>query len=117
MDYQVYLVRQGARSSRGGSRLLRILEHGISVIALVATNVAAAEYSFEHIAKVTASHDDATELTLEVLDTTKQSHGYHTVRFCCDSRSALLTVLLNRIDEVNGIGEPSLSFHACFTLL
>ena len=107
MDYQVYLVRQGGRSSRGGCRLLRILEHGISVVALAVNNVAAAEYRFEHIAKVTASQDDATELSLEVLDTTKQGHGYHTLRFCCDSRSALLTVLLNRIDEVNGIGELS----------
>lgn len=64
-----------------------------------------AEYSFEHIAKVTASNDDPTELSMEILDTTKQSLGYDTVRIHCDSRSALLTVLFNRIDEVNGIGK------------
>lgn len=103
MDFQVYLVRQGPKL-RGASRLLRILEHGISLVALAASNPVAAEYSFEHIAKVTASNDDPTELSMEILDTTKQSHGYDTLRLACDSRSALLTVLLNRIDEVNGIG-------------
>lgn len=97
-------MRQGPKA-RAGNRLLRILEHGISVVPLLATNPVAAEYSFEHIARVTASNDDPTELSMEILDTTKQSHGYDTLRFYCDSRSALLTVLFNRIDEVNGIGE------------
>lgn len=106
MDFQVYLVRQGPKL-RGASRLLRILEHGISLVALAASNPVAAEYSFEHIAKVTASNDDPTELSMEILDTTKQSHGYDTLRLACDSRSALLTVLLNRIDEVKGIGKQN----------
>jgi hypothetical protein len=80
------------------------------------------EYSFEHIAKVTASQDDPTELCLEVLDMTggssrqqgggllrssSSSSSYDTLRFFCDSRSHLLTVLLNRIDDFNGIGEFS----------
>lgn len=97
-------MRQGSKS-RSGNRLLRILEHGISVVPLLASHPVAAEYSFEHIARVTASNDDPTELSMEILETTKQSHGYDTLRFYCDSRSALLTVLLNRIDEVNGIGK------------
>ena len=97
-------MRQGSKS-RAGNRLLRILDHGISVVPLLASNPVAAEYSFEHIARVTASNDDPTELSMEILDTMKLSHGYDTVRFYCDSRSALLTVLLNRIDEVNGIGK------------
>ncbi len=140
MDYQVFLVRQqtGRSSTRGGGGgstrllllLLRVLEHGISVSPLsssaaAATNNLVAEdhISFEHIAKVTASQDDPTELSLEVLDCTpaaskKQqavAHGhhhhgsssssYHTLRFFCDSRSHLLTVLFNRIDDVNGIGK------------
>jgi len=112
MDFQVFLVRQGTKA-RAGNRLLRILDHGISVVPLLATNPVAAEYSFEHIARVTASLDDPTELSMEILDTTKQSHGYNTLRFYCDSRSALLTVLLNQIDEVNGIGKcPLLCSHA-----
>jgi len=81
------------------------------------------EYNFEHIAKVTASQDDPTELCLEVLDMTggssrqqggghlrsssSSSSSYDTLRFFCDSRSHLLTVLLNRIDDFNGIGELS----------
>lgn len=89
---------------RGGNRLLRVLDHGITLVPLHASNPMVAEYSFEHIAKVTASNDDPTELSMEILDTTKQSLGYDTVRIHCDSRSALLTVLFNRIDEVNGIG-------------
>ncbi|KAH9562610.1 hypothetical protein CY35_05G081400 [Sphagnum magellanicum] len=140
MDYQVFLVRQqtGRSSTRGGGGstrllllLLRVLEHGISVsplsssAAAATNNLVAEDYiSFEHIAKVTASQDDPTELSLEVLDCTpaaasskKQqavAHGhhhhgssgssYHTLRFFCDSRSQLLTVLFNRIDDVNGIG-------------
>ncbi|CAM6026456.1 unnamed protein product [Sphagnum balticum] len=143
MDYQVFLVRQqtGRSSTRGGGGgggstrllllLLRVLEHGISVsplsssAAAATNNLVAEDYiSFEHIAKVTASQDDPTELSLEVLDCTpatasskKQqavAHGhhhhgsssssYHTLRFFCDSRSLLLTVLFNRIDDVNGIG-------------
>ncbi len=142
MDYQVFLVRQqtGRSSTRGGGGgstrllLLRVLEHGISVsplsssaaAAAAANNLVAEDYiSFEHIAKVTASQDDPTELSLEVVDCTpaaasskKQqavAHGhhhhgsssssYHTLRFFCDSRSHLLTVLFNRIDDVNGIGK------------
>ncbi len=141
MDYQVFLVRQqtGRSSTRGGGGstrllllLLRVLEHGISVsplsssAAAATNNLVAEDYiSFEHIAKVTASQDDPTELFLEVLDCTpaaasskKQqavAHGhhhhgsssssYHTLRFFCDSRSHLLTVLFNRIDDVNGIGK------------
>ncbi|CAM6077021.1 unnamed protein product [Sphagnum tenellum] len=139
MDYQVFLVRQqtGRSSTRGGGGgstrllllLLRVLEHGITVsplsssAAAVTNNLVAEDYiSFEHIAKVTASQDDPTELSLEVVDCTpaaskKQqavAHGhhhhgsssssYHTLRFFCDSRSHLLTVLFNRIDDVNGIG-------------
>jgi DnaJ family protein C protein 13 len=129
MDYQVFLVRQGGGGGRSSSRagmrllLLRVLEHGISVLPLSTnTNSSSAvqlqeEYSFEHIAKVTASQDDPTELCLEVLDMTggssRQQGGghlrssYDTLRFFCDSRSHLLTVLLNRIDDFNGIGEFS----------
>jgi DnaJ family protein C protein 13 len=130
MDYQVFLVRQGGGGGRSSSRagmrllLLRVLEHGISVLPLSTnTNSSSAvqlqeEYSFEHIAKVTASQDDPTELCLEVLDITggssrqqggghlrsSSSSSYDTLRFFCDSRSHLLTVLLNRIDDFNGIG-------------
>jgi DnaJ family protein C protein 13 len=133
MDYQVFLVRQGGGGGRSSSRagmrllLLRVLEHGISVLPLSTnTNSSSAvqlqeEYSFEHIAKVTASQDDPTELCLEVLDMTggssrqqggghlrsSSSSSYDTLRFFCDSRSHLLTVLLNRIDDFNGIGEFS----------
>ncbi|KAH9554372.1 hypothetical protein CY35_08G060500 [Sphagnum magellanicum] len=130
MDYQVFLVRQGGGGGRSSSRagmrllLLRVLEHGISVLPLSTnTNSSSAvqlqeEYSFEHIAKVTASQDDPTELCLEVLDMTggssrqqggghlrsSSSSSYDILRFFCDSRSHLLTVLLNRIDDFNGIG-------------
>ncbi|XP_024368115.1 uncharacterized protein [Physcomitrium patens] len=103
MDFHVFLVRLGPKG-RGGNRLLRIHDHGISLVPLLASNPVAAEYSFEHIAKVTASSDDPTELSMEILDTAKQSYGYESVRLHSDSRSALLTVLFNRIDEVNGIG-------------
>lgn len=107
----MFLVRLGPKG-RGGNRLLRIHDHGISLVPLLASNPVAAEYSFEHIAKVTASSDDPTELSMEILDTAKQSYGYESVRLHSDSRSALLTVLFNRIDEVNGIGKRLFSEHS-----
>jgi hypothetical protein len=66
--------------------------------------VAPAEYRFEHMSKITAADDDPTELKIEILDTSKSGFGYETVRFCCEARASLLTALLNRVDDMNGIG-------------
>lgn len=109
MDYQVFLVRsQGQsgsiRAGRGALRLFRIQDHGISVLPLSTPNAAPLEYRFEHISKVLPSDDDDTELKIEILDTSKSGFGYETVRYWCEARASLLTALLNRIEDMNGIG-------------
>lgn len=112
MDYQMFLVRPpgGASSkARGVLRLFRILDHGISVLPVGTPNATPTEYRFEHIAKVWAADDDPTELRIEILDTSKSGFGYETVRFCCEARASLLTALLNRMDDMNGIGKFPLS--------
>lgn len=93
------------RASRGGGlRLFRILDHGISVLPLGTPNAAPAEYRFEHVSKVLAADDDSTELRIEIMDTSKSGFGCETVRFCCEARTSLLTALMNRLDDMNGIG-------------
>lgn len=106
MDYQVFLVRPPAvaRTPKGGLRYFRILEHGVSILPLATPNAAPTEYKFEHIAKALAVEEDPTELRLEIMDTTKPGFGVDTVRFCCEARTSLLTALLNRLDDMNGIG-------------
>lgn len=118
MDYKIFLVRPpGQQSSaisgrlhRGSIRVFRILDHGISVLPLSAPNGPPTEYRFEHITKVSAADDDPTELALEILDTSKSGFGFETVRYCCDSRTSLLTALLNRLDDMNGFGKSILRF-------
>lgn len=121
MDYQIFLVRPPGQSattrvSRGGGlRLFRILDHGISVLPLGTPNAAPTmEYRFEHISKVLAADDDPTELRIEVLDTSKSGFGCETVRFCCEARTSLLTALLNRVDDMNGIGMCSIPIRSGF---
>lgn len=106
MDYQIFLVRPPAiaRAPRGGLRLLRVLDHGISVLPVSTPNVAPTEYSFEHISKVMPADDDPTEVKLEISDTSKSGFGVETIRFCCEARTSLITALLNRMDDINGIG-------------
>ena len=109
MDYRMFLVRPPGqpgsnRASRGGLRLFRILDHGISVLPLGTPNAAPTEYRFEHISKILAADDDPTELRIEILDMSKSGFGFETVRFCCEARTSLLTALLNRVDDMNGIG-------------
>lgn len=108
MDYQVFLVRPPAVARQakgaGGLRMFRILEHGIAISVVGTPNAAATEYKFEHIAKASAVEDDAQELRIEVTDTTKSGFGVETLRFCCEARTSLLTALLNRLDDMNGIG-------------
>lgn len=110
MDYQIFLVRPPAiaRAPRGGLRLLRVLDHGISVLPVSTPNVAPTEYSFEHISKVMPADDDPTEVKLEISDTSKSGFGVETIRFCCEARTSLITALLNRMDDINGIGIFSL---------
>lgn len=105
----MFLVRsQGQsgsiRAGRGALRLFRIQDHGISVLPLSTPNAAPLEYRFEHISKVLPSDDDDTELKIEILDTSKSGFGYETVRYWCEARASLLTALLNRIEDMNGIG-------------
>lgn len=119
MDYKIFLVRPpGQQSSaisgrlhRGSIRVFRILDHGISVLPLSAPNGVPTEYRFEHITKVSAADDDPTELALEILDTSKSGFGFEIVRYCCDSRTSLLTALLNRLDDMNGFGKSSIQFN------
>ena len=118
MDYQIFLVRPAAsgRTPWGGLRILRILDHGISVSSLATPNAAPTEYKFEHISKVSAADDDQNELKLEIADTSKTGFGIETVRLFCEARTSLLTALLNRVDDLNGIG-MCLLFHLTFLFL
>nr|PNR53407.1 hypothetical protein PHYPA_007082 [Physcomitrium patens] len=65
MDFQVFLVRLGPKGCRG-NRLLQIHDHGISLVLLLANNPMATEYSFKPIAKVTASSNSPTRLSVEI---------------------------------------------------
>lgn len=101
----MFLVRPpGASKARGALRQFRILDHGISVVPLGTPTATPTEYRLEHIAKVWAADDDPTELRMEILDTSKSGFGCEIVRFCCEARTSLLTALLNRLDDMNGIG-------------
>ncbi|KAG0590844.1 hypothetical protein KC19_1G130600 [Ceratodon purpureus] len=106
MDYQIFLVRQAAsgRTPWGGLRILRILDHGVSVSSLATPNAAPTEYKFEHVSKVLAGDDDQNELRLEVVDSSKSGFGTETVRLSCEARTSLVTALFNRLDDLNGIG-------------
>lgn len=110
MDYQVFLVRPpgsttiSGRHTKGASRILRVSDTGITVSPLSSFNAPAAEYAFERMGRVFPSHEDSTELTVEMFD---GARGHESIRFCCDSRTALLTALLNKMDDMNGIGKIS----------
>jgi hypothetical protein len=106
MDYEIFLARPSAsgRTPWGGLRILRILDHALSVSSLATPNAAPTEYKFEHISKVVAADDDQNELRLEVVESSKAGFGTETVRFYCEARASLVTALLNRVDDLNGIG-------------
>ncbi|BBN14040.1 DnaJ homolog subfamily C member 13 [Marchantia polymorpha subsp. ruderalis] len=104
MDHQVFLVRPvGLTSVRGGpargvTRLVRIEENAITLTNLTPHPGQPLEYHFENLSNVCPSSEDNYEVSMDVIDS-----GL-TLRFSCEARSALLTALLNRLDEVNGIG-------------
>lgn len=105
MDHQVFLVRPvGLTSVRGGpargvTRLVRIEENAITLTNLTPHPGQPLEYHFENLSNVCPSSEDNYEVSMDVIDS-----GL-TLRFSCEARSALLTALLNRLDEVNGIGK------------
>lgn len=83
------------------------------MLPLGTPTVTPTEYRLEHIAKVWAVDDDPTELRMEILDTSKSGFGCEIVRFCCEARTSLLTALLNRLDDMNGIGTSMQSRDYC----
>eukprot|EP00250_Pteridium_aquilinum_P018104 c23944_g1_i1 orf=785-7753(-) len=105
MDYRVFLVRPpgtGVRPVKGVTRILRVLEHGISISpVLPSTNGTATEYSYERISNVLPSPEDDLELKFDVFNSNGRAD---TLKFSCDSRSALLTALLNKLDDVDSSG-------------
>lgn len=106
MDRKVFLVRPAGTSGRpqkGISRILRVLDNGISISGILPSfNQSPDVYSYERIFRVSPSSGDPNELLIDVLGTFNK--GEETLKLCCDSRTALLTALLNKLDTVNGIG-------------
>ena len=105
MDYEVFLVRQPGynRPTRNISRMLRVSEHGVSISTLSPTNHTFVDYSFENITNITISQADVSEFSFDVMD----SNGPTTTHsFVCTAREKLLATLFNRLDDLNGIGEP-----------
>lgn len=104
----MFLVRSpgttsGGRPVKGVTRILRVSDYGISLSPLLPSHSGTSvEYSFERLSNVLPSPDDDFELKIDVLN--GSGRGCDTLRFSCDSRSALLTALLNKLDDVNGIG-------------
>lgn len=105
MDYQVFLVRppgNGGRPVKRVTRILRVLEHGISLSPILQSHTGTtAEYSFERISNVLPSLEDDLELKFDVGNSNGRAD---TLRFSCDSRSALLTAILNKLDDVDSSG-------------
>lgn len=106
MDRKVFLVRPAGtsgRPQRGISRILRVLDHGISISGVLPSfNQSPDVYSYESIFRVWPSPGDPNELGIDVLGGFNK--GEETLKLCCDSRTALVTALLNKLDTVNGIG-------------
>eukprot|EP01018_Ginkgo_biloba_P000782 Gb_17023 [translate_table: standard] len=105
MDHQVFLVRPSGtsgRPQRGISRILRVSENGISLSGtLPSLNQSPVVYSFERIFRVSPSPVDSNELIIDIIGSFTK--GDETLNLYCDSRTALLTALLNKLDDVNGI--------------
>lgn len=106
MDRKVFLVRPAGTSGRpqkGISRILRVLDNGISISGVLPSfNQSPDVYSYERIFRVCPSLGDPNELAIDILGGFNK--GEETLKLCCDSRTALLTALLNQLDTVNGIG-------------
>jgi DnaJ family protein C protein 13 len=105
MDYQLFFVRPPGRPTKNSTKLLRILEYGISLSTLSqgATPVGL-EIAYEKITNIVVSREDKYEFAFDVDDV--GGRGRQTFQFACDARSALLTALFNKLDDLNGIGEP-----------
>ncbi|MCO5565126.1 hypothetical protein L7F22_018797 [Adiantum nelumboides] len=105
MDYRVFLVRPagtGGRAVKGTTRILRVLDNRILLSpVLPSINGTATEYSYERISNVLPSLEDELELKFDVLNNSGRGE---TLKFSCDSRSALLTALLNKLDDVDSSG-------------
>ena len=106
MDYQVFLVRPsglggGGRLSKGVTRILRILEDGISISSIANPSSSYIEYQFEWMSNVLPSLDDDLEFKFDVVHINGRTE---TLKFLCDSRSALLTAILNKLDDVDSSG-------------
>ena len=106
MDYQVFLVRPsglggGSRLSKGVTRILRILEDGISISPIANPSSSHIEYQFEWMSNVLPSLDDDLEFKFDVVHINGRTE---TLKFLCDSRSALLTAILNKLDDVDSSG-------------
>ncbi|XP_057836865.1 uncharacterized protein LOC131047061 isoform X1 [Cryptomeria japonica] len=106
MDHEVFLVRPAGTSGRpqkGVSRILNVLDEGISISGVLPSlKQSPAVYSFERISRVLPSTADQNELRIDVIGSFNKAD--ENLRLCCDSRTALLTTLLNKLDDVNGIG-------------
>ncbi|EFJ24515.1 hypothetical protein SELMODRAFT_414652 [Selaginella moellendorffii] len=112
MDYQLFCIRiSGGVFGHAVSRaekVLRVFESCLSISSLTTTHNGATaasssvEFMFESISNVLPSTKDDKELTLNVPD--GSGRGYETLHIYCDSRSELMTTLLNRMDDLNGIG-------------
>lgn len=106
MDHEVFLVRAGGISGRpqkGVSRILKVLDNGISISGVLpSVKQSPAVYNYERIVRVSPSPADLNELRIDVSG--RFNEADETLRFCCDSRTDLLTALLNKLDDVNGIG-------------
>lgn len=92
----------GGRPVKGVTRILRVLEHGISISPILPSiNGTATEFSYERISNVLPSLEDDLELKFDVLNSSGRAD---TLKYSCDSRSALLTALLNKLDDVDSSG-------------
>ena len=107
MDYQVFLVRPSGlgtgRVVKGVTRFLRVLDNGISISsALPSCNGTSVEYSFECMSNVLPSLDDDLEFKFDVVN--DNNGKSESLKFSCYSRSALLTSILNKKDDIDSAG-------------